>query len=92
MIPGNFAQWFLALGLLLVPLLSACKKDPPPQTETDVLATVGATKIRIADLEHEWERRRSLNRPTGTKEALLREMVRDETLVQQARRLVLRPD
>ena len=92
MIPGNFAQWFLALGLLLVPLLSACKKDPPPQTETDVLATVGATKIRIADLEHEWERRRSLNRPTGTKEALLREMVRDETLVQQARRLGIDED
>lgn len=74
------------LGVLLVLSVSCGEKESPVEEPSTVLATVGDREILIADLEREWERRRKLNRPVQSKEALLREMVREEVLVQQARK------
>lgn len=66
-------------------LLGACdkpaaiRKAGPP-----VLARVGDREIHPADLVAEAERRRSDGRPVPPKDELLLEMVREETLVQQA--------
>ena len=77
----RFSSSLLACCLLaLLPL--SCDRGP----QSTVLATVGERKITVDDLKNEIAIRHAARRPIPDKDALLREMVEFETLLQRAQR------
>src|SRR6266550_2248340 len=63
--------WSFILAVIL--LLSGCSKRSAPSP--DVLAKVGSAEIRLADFNHEVERRAKANQPVVSVQALLDEMI-----------------
>jgi len=76
----SFIIWSFILAAIL--LVSGCSKHSAPAT--DVLAKVGSAEIRLADFNHEVERRAKANQPVVSAEALLDEMIGRELLLLKA--------
>src|SRR5437899_57139 len=76
----SFIIWPFILAAIL--LVSGCSKHSAPAP--DVLAKVGSAEIRLADFNHEVERRAKANQPVVSAEALLDEMIGRELLLLKA--------
>jgi len=76
----SFIIWSFVLAAIL--LVSGCSKHSAPAP--DVLAKVGSAEIRLADFNHEVERRAKANQPVVSAEALLDEMIGRELLLLKA--------
>jgi len=63
----SLGHWSFIFGVIL--LVSGCSKHSAPAP--DVLAKVGSAEIRLADFNHEVERRAKANQPVVSAEALL---------------------
>src|SRR6266704_3416220 len=65
------SHWSFVLAVIL--FMSGCSKHSAPAP--DLLAKVGSAEIRLADFNHEVERRAKANQPVVSVQALLDEMI-----------------
>lgn len=77
--------WFLLGSFALV----GCNQSIPPRGSPDVVATVGARSIHVADLEAEAARRAALGQDIPAKDSLLEELVTREAMIGRALELGL---